>query len=143
MLEPDPFRRAVASGLGLEIARSRSPTTSAGGRRDVDRRRRRRRRLRGVRHRQAGVAPASRCSRVRGRLVVVGIHAEPRPVDLFRVFWRELTVVGARVYERADFERAVELLADAAHPRATARSRTSCRSPTAAPRSRRSGPAAA
>jgi threonine dehydrogenase-like Zn-dependent dehydrogenase len=33
-------------------------------------------------------------------------------VDLFRVFWRELTLVGARVYERADFEEAVRLLAE-------------------------------
>ena len=28
------------------------------------------------------------------------------------MFWRELTLIGARLYERADFERAVELLAD-------------------------------
>ena len=28
------------------------------------------------------------------------IHATPPPVDLFRVFWRELTLIGARVYER-------------------------------------------
>jgi (R,R)-butanediol dehydrogenase/meso-butanediol dehydrogenase/diacetyl reductase len=33
------------------------------------------------------------------------------PVDLFRVFWRELELIGARVYARADFERAIELLA--------------------------------
>ncbi|HEY6398747.1 MAG TPA: hypothetical protein VIX82_14965, partial [Solirubrobacteraceae bacterium] len=37
-------------------------------------------------------------------------------VDLFRVFWRELELIGARVYERRDFERAVELLADGAIP---------------------------
>ena len=42
---------------------------------------------------------------VRGRLVVVAIHATPPPVNLFRVFWRELTLIGARVYERADFGR--------------------------------------
>jgi 2-desacetyl-2-hydroxyethyl bacteriochlorophyllide A dehydrogenase len=59
----------------------------------------------------AGVALATDLLAVRGRLVIVGIHSEPRPVDLFRVFWRELTVVGARVYEAEDFRRAVELLA--------------------------------
>jgi 2-desacetyl-2-hydroxyethyl bacteriochlorophyllide A dehydrogenase len=47
----------------------------------------------------------------RGRLVVVAIHSTPPPVDLFRVFWRELTLIGARVYERPDFEQAVSLLA--------------------------------
>ncbi len=43
---------------------------------------------------------------------------QPVPVDLFRVFWRELELIGARVYERRDFERAVELLADGAIPAA-------------------------
>ena len=46
----------------------------------------------------------------RGRVVVVAIHTTPPPVDLFRIFWRELTLVGARVYERTDFEEAVRLL---------------------------------
>lgn len=46
----------------------------------------------------------------RGRLALVAIHARPVPVDLFRFFWRELTLVGARVYERADFEEALRLL---------------------------------
>ena len=32
------------------------------------------------------------------------------------MFWRELTLIGARVYERADFERAVELVAAGAMP---------------------------
>jgi threonine dehydrogenase-like Zn-dependent dehydrogenase len=35
-------------------------------------------------------------------------------MDLFRVFWRELELIGARVYERRDFERAVALLAEGA-----------------------------
>ena len=48
---------------------------------------------------------------MRGRLVVVAIHASAPPVDLFRVFWRELTLIGARVYDRLDFEEAVRLLA--------------------------------
>ena len=42
---------------------------------------------------------------------MVAIHPVPREVDLFRLFWRELSVVGARVYERADVERAVDLIA--------------------------------
>jgi hypothetical protein len=59
----------------------------------------------------AGLRAATHALRARGRLVVVAIHSEPVPVDLFRVFWRELELIGARVYERPDFERAVELLA--------------------------------
>ena len=59
-----------------------------------------------------GLLTATHAARVRGRLVVVAIHSEPVPVDLFRVFWRELEVIGARVYERADFEEAVRLLAE-------------------------------
>jgi threonine dehydrogenase-like Zn-dependent dehydrogenase len=49
-------------------------------------------------------------------LVVVAIHSQPVAVDLFRVFWRELEVRGARVYERRDFERAVEMLASGEIP---------------------------
>ena len=41
---------------------------------------------------------------------MVGIHPVPREVDLFRVFGRELTIIGARVYEPADFDAAVQLL---------------------------------
>jgi 2-desacetyl-2-hydroxyethyl bacteriochlorophyllide A dehydrogenase len=60
----------------------------------------------------AGIQSAIDALGTRGRLVVVAIHSTPPPVDLFRLFWRELTIVGARVYERADFEEAVRLLAE-------------------------------
>ncbi len=59
----------------------------------------------------AGLDAAIQSLGVRGRLVVVAIHASAPPVDLFRVFWRELTLIGARVYDRLDFEEAVRLLA--------------------------------
>ena len=59
---------------------------------------------------QAGLTTATHAVRVRGRLVVVAIHNQPVPVDLFRIFWRELELIGARVYERRDFERAVQML---------------------------------
>jgi 2-desacetyl-2-hydroxyethyl bacteriochlorophyllide A dehydrogenase len=64
----------------------------------------------------AGMGTAVGCLGARGRAVVVGIHAAPPPVDLFRVFWRELTLIGARVYERVDYEEAVRLLAAGAIP---------------------------
>lgn len=56
------------------------------------------------------VSGATALVKVRGTLVVVAIHPKPREIDLHRVFWRELTILGARVYERADFEAAVDLL---------------------------------
>lgn len=58
-----------------------------------------------------GIAGATGLARARGRIVIVGIHPTPRPVDLQRVFWRELELYGARVYTRADFEEAIRLLA--------------------------------
>lgn len=64
----------------------------------------------------AAVLGATALAKVRGRLVIVAIHPQPRPLDLQRVFWRELSIVGARVYERADFETAVDMLAAGAVP---------------------------
>ncbi len=58
----------------------------------------------------AAVRSATALARVRGTIVIVAIHATPREVDLQRVFWRELRLLGARVYQRIDFERAIELL---------------------------------
>jgi threonine dehydrogenase-like Zn-dependent dehydrogenase len=53
---------------------------------------------------------------LRGRVVVVAIHTEPRQVRLFDLFWKELQLRGARVYEPADYERAIELLTEDALP---------------------------
>ncbi|KJK09236.1 molecular chaperone GroES [Terrabacter sp. 28] len=64
----------------------------------------------------AAVLGATSLVKVRGTLVVVAIHSQPRPMDLHRLFWRELRVLGARVYERCDFERAIELVAQGAIP---------------------------
>ncbi|MFJ8110991.1 zinc-binding dehydrogenase [Streptomyces sp. NPDC096132] len=65
---------------------------------------------------QAGVECAVDVLGVRGRLCLVAIHARPREVNLHRFFWRELTLVGARLYDRSDFERAVALVADGTVP---------------------------
>ncbi|WP_194421411.1 zinc-dependent alcohol dehydrogenase [Microbacterium abyssi] len=64
----------------------------------------------------AAVRGMTALAKVRGTIVVVAIHPTPREVDLQRVFWRELRLLGARVYERADFETAVELIADGVIP---------------------------
>jgi 2-desacetyl-2-hydroxyethyl bacteriochlorophyllide A dehydrogenase len=65
---------------------------------------------------QGGVDTAVDVLGVRGRLCLVAIHPRPREVNLHRFFWRELTLVGARLYDRTDFERAVTLVADGTVP---------------------------
>ena len=114
--EPNGFRRAVAEELGLgtidplaaDVTAAVDDWTNGAGA-DV---------AFEVSGSGAGLVAATHSLRIRGRLVVVAIHPEPVPVDLFRVFWRELELAGARVYERRDFERAVELLAVGAIPAA-------------------------
>jgi 2-desacetyl-2-hydroxyethyl bacteriochlorophyllide A dehydrogenase len=59
----------------------------------------------------AGILASTRHACLRGRIVVVAIFPEPTPVALFDLFWKELEVIGARVYEPDDFEAAIELLA--------------------------------
>jgi 2-desacetyl-2-hydroxyethyl bacteriochlorophyllide A dehydrogenase len=63
-----------------------------------------------------GAAVMTQLVRVRGRMVVVGVFGEPPRVDLFRFFWRELNLFGARVYEPEDFEKAIDLAARGALP---------------------------
>jgi (R,R)-butanediol dehydrogenase / meso-butanediol dehydrogenase / diacetyl reductase len=58
----------------------------------------------------AAVLGSTDLVKVRGTVVIVAIHPQPRPINLQRVFWRELRLLGARVYQRTDFERAIELL---------------------------------
>ncbi|MGW2831599.1 zinc-dependent alcohol dehydrogenase [Streptomyces sp. NPDC001286] len=65
---------------------------------------------------QGGVDTAVEVLGVRGRLCLVAIHPRPREINLHRFFWRELTLVGARLYDRSDFEKAVTLVADATIP---------------------------
>lgn len=112
--EPNAFRRALADKLGLRsvdplatdvLELVESWTEGAGA--DV---------AFEVSGAVPGLMAATHALRVRGRLVVVAIHSQPVSTDLFRVFWRELELIGARVYERADFEQAVALLADGSIP---------------------------
>lgn len=63
-----------------------------------------------------GAEVMTQLPRTRGRIVVVGIFGQPPKVDLFRFFWRELRLFGARVYEHQDFARAIELAAEGAIP---------------------------
>jgi threonine dehydrogenase-like Zn-dependent dehydrogenase len=41
---------------------------------------------------------------------------QPALVNLFQVFWKELEIIGARVYERDDFDEAMLLISGGAIP---------------------------
>ncbi len=57
-----------------------------------------------------GVALMTAAAATRGRICMVAIHATKPEVDLFQFFWRELEMIGARVYEPADYDTALNLL---------------------------------
>jgi 2-desacetyl-2-hydroxyethyl bacteriochlorophyllide A dehydrogenase len=58
-----------------------------------------------------GVEAMTEVAAARGRIVMVAIHPEPRPVKLFKFFWSELRLIGARLYEPCDFDEAIVLAA--------------------------------
>lgn len=60
---------------------------------------------------QPGVDLMTEAAASRGRIVMVAIHATKPQIDLFKFFWRELDMMGARVYHKQDYETAMDLLA--------------------------------
>jgi len=112
--EVNPFRLALAGRFGLE-ALNPSETDlvevvnreTGGAGADV---------VFEVSGAQAGAEMMTKLPRTRGRIVVVAIFSEPPRVDLFRFFWRELKLFGARVYEPEDFEKAIQLAASGTLP---------------------------
>ena len=58
-----------------------------------------------------GVEVMTEVAGARGRIVMVAIHPQPRPVNLFKFFWSELRLIGARLYEECDFDEAIALAA--------------------------------
>jgi (R,R)-butanediol dehydrogenase/meso-butanediol dehydrogenase/diacetyl reductase len=121
LAEVDEYRRSVAEKLGFPVLDPRSSdvgaaveawTEGAGVAVAFE-----------VSGAAAGVTTAVEALAVRGRLCLVAIHPQPREVNLHRFFWRELTLVGARLYDRSDFERAVELMVEGVVPATTLISR--------------------
>src|SRR5439155_22791830 len=104
VVEPDPARRSLAQELGLAAFDPQDDLAGAigeGGAEVVFE----------VSGSAAGILSATKHASIRGRVVVVAIFPEPKPVALFDLFWKELEVRGARVYEPEDFEAAIDLLA--------------------------------
>jgi threonine dehydrogenase-like Zn-dependent dehydrogenase len=62
----------------------------------------------------AAVRLMTEAVRVWGTISVVAIHAEPMPVNLYRMFARELSMHGSRLYSREDWEEAIRLAASGA-----------------------------
>mgnify|MGYP000176868891 CR=1 FL=1 len=60
---------------------------------------------------QAAIDIMTEVAAVRGRICMVAIHANKPQLDMFAFFWKELELLGARVYEHADFEMAISLMA--------------------------------
>jgi 2-desacetyl-2-hydroxyethyl bacteriochlorophyllide A dehydrogenase len=58
----------------------------------------------------ATVAQMVAACRVRGRVLIGGIGGAPPPVDLASVVFKEVTLVGSRVYESRDMATALHLL---------------------------------
>ena len=109
MAEVNPFRLQLARDLGVEavhpgqldlVVLVGERTGGAGA--DV---------VFEVSGSKTGAEVMTKLPRTRGRIVVVAIYGEAPQVDLFRFFWRELKLSGARVYEPEDFERAIQLAA--------------------------------
>lgn len=99
-------RLAIAGALGFETAIAGSDLSSMLGdapRRGFD-----------VVFECAGAAAAvgDAVSNVRngGKVVIVSIHKTPQPVDLQVMSFRELSISGTRVYTRAEFQQAINLL---------------------------------
>jgi (R,R)-butanediol dehydrogenase/meso-butanediol dehydrogenase/diacetyl reductase len=112
--EVNPYRLKLAAELGLDTVNARETdmvefvTQQTGGAgADV---------VFEVSGSAAGVELMTKLPRTRGRIVVVAIFSEPPKIDLFRFFWRELRLCGARVYEAQDFEEAIALAASGKLP---------------------------
>lgn len=111
--EVNPARLAFAADLGLEtvdpgvgvVERVTEVTGGAGA--DV---------VFEVSGAPAAALAMTQAASIRGRVVVVAIYPDPQPVRLFDLFWKELEVRGARVYEPEDYERAIEVVATGALP---------------------------
>ncbi len=62
----------------------------------------------------AGSAPAAlqMCDlvRPRGKIVMVSVHKEPHPVDLRAITFKEINMIGTRVYTRRDYSRALQMM---------------------------------
>jgi 2-desacetyl-2-hydroxyethyl bacteriochlorophyllide A dehydrogenase len=107
LAETAPKRRAVATGLGLELLDAQDPV--------ADLRARTAGRLAAVAIDAAGVSPVAtmltELVQAGGVIAIVGAYGRPVSVDLQAVMFRELSIVGHRTYLRDDIDAALSMLA--------------------------------
>jgi 2-desacetyl-2-hydroxyethyl bacteriochlorophyllide A dehydrogenase len=96
--EPVDGRRRLAAELGFEVVES-----LAGGAADV---------VFDAAAHPAVAAAVAEAARPGGRIVLVGIYGPPAALDLRAVAFKELTVLGTRVYSRDDIAVATAMVAD-------------------------------
>ena len=106
--EPSPYRREVAAQFGFTVvpagssmAATLEPLTDGEGA-DVT--------FDSAAH-PSVAAELTAVTRVRGRIVIVGVYKQPAALDLQAVCFKEQTIVGIRVYTSGDVTSAIELLA--------------------------------
>jgi (R,R)-butanediol dehydrogenase/meso-butanediol dehydrogenase/diacetyl reductase len=109
--EPSPWRRKVAATLGFTVvaagstmAATLAPLTDGEGADTT---------FDSAAH-PSVAAELAATTRVRGRIVVVGVYKQPTALDLQAVCFKEQTVIGVRVYTTKDVTRAIELIASGA-----------------------------
>ena len=109
--EPSLYRREVAEQLGFivvpagsSMAATLEPRTDGEGA-DVT--------FDSAAH-PSVAAELTAVTRVRGRIVVVGVYKQPAALDLQSVCFKELTIAGVRVYTSRDVSTAIELIASGA-----------------------------
>ena len=50
--------------------------------------------------------------RPRGKIIMVSVHKEPHPVDLREITFKEISMIGTRVYTRNDYSKSLQMIAD-------------------------------
>jgi 2-desacetyl-2-hydroxyethyl bacteriochlorophyllide A dehydrogenase len=105
VVEPAPARREVAAGLGLEVAAGGADDPSLAGRAPV---------VFDCASHPAVAARLGALATPGGRVVLVGIYPGLTPLDLQAVSFKELEVIGTRVYSRDDLHTAARMITSGA-----------------------------
>lgn len=98
MVERSPSRRRVAADLGLAMLDSIPSDASA----DV---------IFDAAAHPAVAAAVTGAAAQSARIVLVGVYGTPVPVDLQATTFKELSLIGTRVYSRAELRTAVDMIA--------------------------------
>lgn len=108
LAEINPTRVALARELGFEVVNPVETDAVAHIESETDGR------LADVVFEVAGVQATvdlmTEIAGIRSRIVMVAIHGQAKKVSLFQFFWKELKLIGARVYEKVDYEEAIQLI---------------------------------